>query len=112
MHHPLPLLLLGLNNGLHCPLLINGGTHQFIVGPVGGLNQAVLQLDGKPFTKEVDFFLIRINMIWAILSQVVEMPGVVEYGMIPLLEIQKFLQLVVEQTHRQVVSAEGSVELA
>jgi hypothetical protein len=40
------------------------------------------------------------------------MPGVVEYGMIPLLEIQKFLQLIVEQTHRQVVSAEGSAELA
>jgi hypothetical protein len=25
-HHPL-LLLLGLSNDLHCPFLINGGTH-------------------------------------------------------------------------------------
>jgi hypothetical protein len=34
-HHPLPLLLLGLNNSLHRPLLINCGTHQVIVGQVG-----------------------------------------------------------------------------
>jgi hypothetical protein len=31
-NHPFSLILLGLSNGLHCPLLINGGTHQFIVG--------------------------------------------------------------------------------
>jgi hypothetical protein len=32
-HHPLPLplLLIGLSNGLHQPLLINGSTRQFIV---------------------------------------------------------------------------------
>jgi hypothetical protein len=41
-HVPLSLLLLGLSNDLHCPFLINGGTHQIIVGQVGGLNQAVL----------------------------------------------------------------------
>jgi hypothetical protein len=35
--HPLPLLFPGLNNSLHCPFLINDGTHQFIVGRVGGL---------------------------------------------------------------------------
>jgi hypothetical protein len=28
-HHPLPLLLIGLSNGLHHPLLINGCTRQF-----------------------------------------------------------------------------------
>jgi hypothetical protein len=63
MHHPLPLLLLDLSNSLHCPFLINGGTCQFIVGQVGGLNHVVLQLDGKPFMEEVGFLLIRINMI-------------------------------------------------
>jgi hypothetical protein len=31
-HHPLPLLLLSLSNGLHRPLLINGSTRQVIVG--------------------------------------------------------------------------------
>ncbi len=58
-----PLLLLSLSNGLHCPLLINGGTRQFIIGQVGGLNQVVLQLVGKPIAVEVGFLLICINMI-------------------------------------------------
>jgi hypothetical protein len=31
-HRPLSLLLLSIRNGLHCPLSINGDTHQFIVG--------------------------------------------------------------------------------
>jgi hypothetical protein len=30
-HHPLPLFLIGLNNGLHHPLLVNGSTCQLIV---------------------------------------------------------------------------------
>jgi hypothetical protein len=46
-HDPLPLLLLDLSNDLHCPLLINGGTRQVIVGQVMGLNQAILALDGS-----------------------------------------------------------------
>jgi hypothetical protein len=30
-HHPLPLLLIGLSNDVHQPLLINGGARQFVV---------------------------------------------------------------------------------
>jgi hypothetical protein len=30
-HHPLPLLLIGLSNGLHQPLWVNGCTRQLIV---------------------------------------------------------------------------------
>jgi hypothetical protein len=30
-HHPHPLLLVGLSNGLHQPLLVNGCAHQLIV---------------------------------------------------------------------------------
>jgi hypothetical protein len=41
-HDPFPLLLLGLSDGLHCPLLVYEGTRQVIVGQVGGVNQAVL----------------------------------------------------------------------
>jgi hypothetical protein len=44
-------------------------------------------VDGKPFMVEVGFLLICINMICAILSQGVELPGVVKYRMVPLLEI-------------------------
>jgi hypothetical protein len=42
------------------------------------------------------------------LSQVVKLPGVVEYGMVPLLEIQEFLQLVVEQTRKQMTTKGGA----
>jgi hypothetical protein len=59
MHDPLPLLLLSLSNGLYCHLLVYGGTRYVVVGQVGALDQAVLQLDGKPFAVEVSFLLIH-----------------------------------------------------
>jgi hypothetical protein len=49
---------------------------------------------------EVAFLLICIDIICAILSQGVELHGVVKYRMVPFLQIQKFLQLATEQTHR------------
>jgi hypothetical protein len=58
MHHPLRILLIGLSNGLHRPLLINGYTHQFVVWQAGELTQALLQVDGKPFMVRVGFLLI------------------------------------------------------
>jgi hypothetical protein len=30
-HHPVPLFLIGLGNGLHHPLLVDGYTHQLVV---------------------------------------------------------------------------------
>jgi hypothetical protein len=62
-HHPLPLLLLSLNNGFHRPLLINGSTHQVIVGYIGVLHQLVLKLDDQPCMVEVDFLLIHVNVV-------------------------------------------------
>jgi hypothetical protein len=62
-HHLLSLFLIGLSNGLHYPLLINGGTHQFIVGKVGRKTQTLLQVDGKPFTIEISFLLIRVDVV-------------------------------------------------
>jgi hypothetical protein len=53
-------------------------------------------MDGEPFTVEVGFLLIRINMICAILSQGVELPGVVIHCMVPLLKVLKLLQLAAE----------------
>jgi hypothetical protein len=66
----------------------------------GELHQALLQMDGEPFTVEVHFLLIRIHMICAILSQGVEQTGVVIHCMVPLLKVLKLLQLATEQTHR------------
>jgi hypothetical protein len=43
--------------------LINGSTRQVTVGQVGGLNQAVLQLDAKPIAKVVGFCLIRVHVV-------------------------------------------------
>jgi hypothetical protein len=62
-HHLLSLFLIGLSNGLHQPFLINDDTHQFIVGEVGRKTQAFLQLVSKPFTVEVSFLLIRVNVV-------------------------------------------------
>jgi hypothetical protein len=62
-HHPLPLLLIGLSNGLHQPFLINGCTCQFVIRQGGELSQALLQVDGKSFTVQVSLLLNRIDMI-------------------------------------------------
>jgi hypothetical protein len=50
-----------------------------------------LQVDGQPCTVEVGFLLIHIDMIQTILSQGVELPGVVEHTVVPLLKVQELL---------------------
>jgi hypothetical protein len=57
-------------------------------------------MDGEPFTVEVGFLLIHINMICAILSQSVELPGLVIHCMVPLLKVLKLLQPATEQIWR------------
>jgi hypothetical protein len=41
-HHPLPLFLIGLSNGLHHPLLVNRCTHQLIVRQAREMYQTLL----------------------------------------------------------------------
>jgi hypothetical protein len=62
--------------------------------------QALLQMDGELRTVQVGLLFIHANMVCAILSQGVELPRVVEYTVVPLLKVQKLLQLAAEQTHR------------
>jgi hypothetical protein len=50
-------------------------------------------MDGEPFTIEVGFLLIRINMICAILSQGVELASVVIHCMVPLLNVTPLVSL-------------------
>jgi hypothetical protein len=57
-------------------------------------------MDGEPCTVQVGLLFIRVNVVCAILNQSVELSHVFEYIVVPLLNIQEFLQLVVEQTHR------------
>jgi hypothetical protein len=57
-------------------------------------------MDGEPCTVQVDLLFIRVNVVCAILSQGVELSRVVKYTMVPLLKVQEFLQLAVEQTHK------------
>jgi hypothetical protein len=45
------------------------------------------------------------------LGKGVELPRVVEYTVVPLLKVQEFLQLDVEQTRREVMCVESSTEL-
>jgi hypothetical protein len=86
-HHPLPLFLIGLSNGLHHPLLVNICTRQLIVRQAGEMYQALQQMDGEPYTVHVGLLFIRVDVVCAILSQGVELPRVVEYTMVPLLKV-------------------------
>jgi hypothetical protein len=86
-HHPLPLFLIGLGNGLHHPLLVNGCTCQLIVRQAREMHEALLQMDGEPCTVQAGLLFIRVNVVCAILSQGVELPRVVEYTVVPLLKV-------------------------
>jgi hypothetical protein len=59
-----------------------------------------LQLDGKPFTEEVVFLHIRVDMVGSVLGNGVELSSIVEQCVVPLLKIKELLQLAAEQTHR------------
>jgi hypothetical protein len=49
---------------------------------------------------EVGLLLVSIHMIGAILSQGIELPGILEHDVVPLFEVQELLQLTAEQTYR------------
>jgi hypothetical protein len=99
-HHPLPLFLINLSNGLHHPLLVNGCTCQLVVWQAREMHQALLQMDSEPYMEQVGLLFIRVDVVWLVLSKSVELPHVVEYIVVPLLKVQELLQLAVEQTHR------------
>jgi hypothetical protein len=99
-HHTLPLFLIGLSNGLHCLLLVNGCTCQLVVRQTREVHKTLLQMDGDLCTVQVGLLFICVNVVCAILSQGVELPRVVEYTVVPLLMVQELLQLAAEQTCR------------
>jgi hypothetical protein len=86
-HQLLPLFLIGLSNGLHHPLLVNGSTCQLVVRQAREMHQALLQVDGEPCAVQVGFLLIRVDVVGAILSQGVELSCVVEYIVVPLRKV-------------------------
>jgi hypothetical protein len=57
-------------------------------------------MDGEPCMLQVGLLFICVNVVCVILSQGVELPGVVIHCMVPLLKVLKLLQLAVEQTRR------------
>jgi hypothetical protein len=48
-------------------------------------------MDGEPCTVQVGLLFIHVDVVCAILSQVVELPHVVEYTVVPLLNVQELL---------------------
>jgi hypothetical protein len=99
-HHSLPPFLISLSNVLHHPLLVDGCTSQLVVRQARELHQALLQMDGESYTVQVGLLFIHVDVVCDILSQGVELPGVVIHCMVPLLKVLKLLQLAAEQTRR------------
>jgi hypothetical protein len=95
-HHPLSLFLIGLSNGLHHPLLVDGCIRQLVVRQAREMHQALLQMDGEPRTVQVGLVFIRVDVVGPILSKSVELPCVVEYTVVPLLKVQELPQLATE----------------
>jgi hypothetical protein len=82
-HHSLSPFLIGLSNSLHHPLLVDGCTCQLVVQQAREMHQALLQMDGEPCTVHVGLLFASIDVVYAMLSQGVELPRVVEYTMVP-----------------------------
>jgi hypothetical protein len=99
-YHHFPLFLIGLSNGLHHPLLVDGCNCQLIVRHAREMYQALLQMDGESRTAQVGLLFIHVNVVCAILGKGVELPSVVEYTMLPLLKVHEILQLATKQTRR------------
>jgi hypothetical protein len=57
-------------------------------------------VDGQSFTVEVGLLIVSIHLIGAILSQGIELPGILEHVVVPLFVVQELIQLAVEQTYR------------
>jgi hypothetical protein len=62
-HHPLSLFLIGLNNSLHHPLLVNGCICQLVVRQAREMHQALLHMDGEPYTVQVVLLFIHVDMV-------------------------------------------------
>jgi hypothetical protein len=101
---------MGLSNGLHHPLLVDGCTYQLVIRQAREMHQALLQMDGEPCMVQVDLLFIRVDMVCVILSQDVELPHVVEYTVVVLLMVQELLHLAMEQTCRYVMCTKASTE--
>jgi hypothetical protein len=57
-------------------------------------------VDVKSCTVQVGLVLIRVDVLRPVLGKGIEQPRVVEYAVVPLLMVQKLLQLGMEQTRR------------
>jgi hypothetical protein len=62
-HHLLSRFLIGLSNGLHHPLLIDGCTCQIIIRQAKEMHQVLLQMDGEPYTVQVGLLFIRVDVV-------------------------------------------------
>jgi hypothetical protein len=59
----LPLFSISLSKGLNHPLLVNGCTRQLIVRQAGEPYQALLQMDGEPYTVQVGLLSICVDVL-------------------------------------------------
>jgi hypothetical protein len=57
-------------------------------------------VDGDSCMVQVGFLVIHVDLVRPVLGKGVELPHVIEYNVVPLLKVQKLLQLSAEQTHR------------
>jgi hypothetical protein len=71
----------------------------------------ILQLDREPIAEDTCFLLIHVNMVGSVLGEYVKLVNVVIHRVVPLLQVQKLLQLMAEQSRREVMTMEGGTEL-
>jgi hypothetical protein len=62
-HHPLSLFLIVLSNGLHHPLLVDGCTCQLVVRQAREMHQALLQMNGEPYTVQAGLLFICVDVV-------------------------------------------------
>jgi hypothetical protein len=88
----------------------NGHVDQFVEVVSPDQIQAIFQLGVQSATESISFLGVRISMVACILAQVIESLCVLQYSAVPLGKRQKFIELPLNESFRNMVCSKSSLE--
>jgi hypothetical protein len=88
-------------------LLGNGHIDQFIEIVSLDQIQALLQLSVQSTTETISLLDVRVSMIACVLAQMIESLCVLKYCAVPLSQCQKFIELPLNESFRDMVCSKG-----
>jgi hypothetical protein len=106
-----PLLPLLLQVSTTHVLLLNRSAHQLVQGAAPEQRQVLTQHMTEPLMEKRHLLLIGVDVVGAVLREVVELLAVLIHTARTLLQVQELLKLVSHQARRDVASTKSCAEL-